>query len=284
MAAIDTRRSRDARDRPATAGTSMDVAHAPAAGTQIQRHRTTKRPIRRGRVGNAVVMSLAFGLIATMAIPAYAFAPNAADAAFAATQSTELSKTQEQAVDVDAGSATLTVARDGFTATTPEELAAAAAEVAASAAAAAAEARRIEVSSQLTTYATSYSGPSAADYLASPTYPDFDLAKVYNVATQYLGTPYVYGGATPAGFDCSGFIMYVYAQFGISLPHSSVGQAAAGTRIAIEDAVPGDLVIMPGHDGFYAGNGNILHAPYTGQSVRVQPIWTSDFYIVRIGI
>jgi cell wall-associated NlpC family hydrolase len=247
-----------------------------------------KRTIRRGKVGNVVVMSLAFGLMATVSIPAYAFAPNADDSAFSATKSTTLSKTNAQAVEVDAGSATLTVARDGFTATTPEELAAAAAvaaaEVAAVEAAAAAEARRIEVSSQLTTYATSYSGPSAADYLANPTYPEFDLASVYNVAAQYQGTPYVYGGATPAGFDCSGFIMYVYAQFGISLPHSSNGQAAAGTRIAIEDAVPGDLVIMPGHDGFYAGNGNILHAPYTGQNVRVQPIWTSDYYIVRIGI
>ena len=47
---------------------------------------------------------------------------------------------------------------------------------------------------------------------------------------------------------------------------------------------PGDLVIMPGHDGFYAGNGMILHAPYEGASVRVQPIWSSDYYIVRIGI
>ncbi|MFC5928328.1 NlpC/P60 family protein [Cryobacterium melibiosiphilum] len=279
MAALDTRRSRREQGR-----TAIALQSAPAAGTQVQPHKTMKRTIRRGKVGNVVVMSLAFGLMATLSIPAYAFAPDAADSAFAATESTELTKTQAQAVEVDAGSATLTVARDGFTATTPEELAAAAAEVAASEAAAAAEARRIEVSSQLTTYATSYSGPSAADYLANPTYPDFDLASVYNVASQYQGTPYVYGGATPAGFDCSGFIMYVYAQFGISLPHSSNGQAAAGTRIAIEDAVPGDLVIMPGHDGFYAGNGNILHAPYTGQSVRVQPIWTSDYYIVRIGI
>jgi hypothetical protein len=156
-----------------------------------------KRTIRRGKVGNVVVMTLAFGLMATLSIPAYAFAPNAGDSAFAATESTKLTKTNAQAVEVDAGSATLTVARDGFTATTPEELAAAAsaaaAEVAAVEAAAAAEARRIEVSSQLTTYATSYSGPSAADYLASPTYPDFDLASVYNVAAQYQGTPYVYG-------------------------------------------------------------------------------------------
>jgi cell wall-associated NlpC family hydrolase len=78
--------------------------------------------------------------------------------------------------------------------------------------------------------------------------------------------------------------MYVYAQFGVSMPHSSTGQGAMGTRISEADAQPGDLVIMPGHDGFYAGNGMILHAPYEGASVRVQPIWTSDYYIVRIGI
>ncbi|WP_241992058.1 C40 family peptidase [Cryobacterium lyxosi] len=236
---------------------------------------------RRGGIGNIVVMTLATGLVATMALPAYAFAPGSKDVSFKATESTEMSKTQAQAVEVDAQAATVSVAREGFTATTPEELAAAAA---ATVAAAAAETRRVEVAAQMTTYAASYSGPSVAEFLANPTYPNFDLASVFNVASQYQGTPYVYGGATPAGFDCSGFIMYVYAQFGISLPHSSVGQAAAGTKISIEDAVPGDLVIMDGHDGFYAGNGNILHAPYTGQSVRIQPIWTSDYYIVRIGI
>lgn len=236
---------------------------------------------RRGGIANIVVMTLATGLVATMALPAYAFAPGSKDASFKATESTEMSKAQPQAVEVDAQAATVSVAREGFTATTPEELAAAAA---ASAAAAAAEVRRVEVAAQMTSYAASYSGPSAADYLANPAYPNFDLASVFNVASQYQGVPYVFGGATPAGFDCSGFIMYVYAQFGISLPHSSVGQGAAGTRISIEDAVPGDLVIMNGHDGFYAGNGNILHAPYTGQKVRIQPIWTSDYYIVRIGI
>ena len=229
-------------------------------------------------------MSLAFGLMATMAIPAYAFAPQAEDSAFAATETTERTKAEAQGLEVDAAAAPVTVARDGFTATTPEEIAAAQAATAAAEAAAAAEARRAEVSTQLASYATSYAGPSAADYLAAPAYPDVNLAAVFNVASQYQGVPYVYGGATPAGFDCSGFIMYVYAQFGISLPHSANGQAAAGTRISIEDAVPGDLVIMPGHDGFYAGNGNILHAPYTGQNVRIQPIWTSDYYIVRIGI
>ncbi|HSP74657.1 MAG TPA: C40 family peptidase [Cryobacterium sp.] len=135
----------------------------------------------------------------------------------------------------------------------------------------------------MSSYAASYSGPSSAEYLAAPAYPNVDLASVYSVASGYQGVPYVYGGATPAGFDCSGFVMYVYAQFGISLPHSSTGQAAAGTRIPVSQAQPGDLVIMDGHDGFYAGNGNILHAPYEGASVRVQPIWTSSYYIVRLG-
>jgi peptidoglycan DL-endopeptidase CwlO len=226
-------------------------------------------------------MSLAAGLVATVALPAYAFAPGSEQTQFGATQSTKLAKTGEQSVRVAAQAATVSVARDGFTATSPEELAA---RAAAAAAAAAAEVRRQQVAAQMTSYAASYSGPSVADYLASPPYPNFDLASVYNVASQYQGVPYVYGGATPAGFDCSGFVMYVYAQFGISLPHSSTGQGAAGTRISEADAQPGDLVIMSGHDGFYAGNGNILHAPYEGASVRVQPLWTSDYYIVRLGI
>ena len=59
-------------------------------------------------------------------------------------------------------------------------------------------------------------------------------------------------------------------------------QSPGERRISVDQAVPGDLVVMPGHIGFYAGNGQILHAPYTGTVVRVQPIWTSDYYIVRI--
>lgn len=243
-----------------------------------------KRSPRRGVLGHIVVMSIAAGLVATVALPAYAFAPGSEQTRFGATESTKLAKTGEQSVKVAAQAATVSVARDGFTATTREELAARAAAAAAAVAAAAAEARRQEVAAQMTSYAAAYSGPSVADYLASPPYPNFDLASVYNVALQYQGVPYVYGGATPAGFDCSGFVMYVYAQFGISLPHSSTAQGAAGTRISLADAQPGDLVIMSGHDGFYAGNGNILHAPYEGASVRVQPLWTSDYYIVRLGI
>ena len=228
-------------------------------------------------------MSSSGAVVATMAIPAYAFAPSEGD--HGATATTALTQSGAQSVAVAAQAATVSVARDGFTATTPEELAAAAAAAATAAAeAVAAEERRQEAAAAMTTYAASYSGPSTADYLAAPAYPSFDLASVFSVAMQYEGVPYVYGGATPAGFDCSGFIMYVYAQFGISLPHSSTGQGSAGTQIPVSEAQPGDLVIMDGHDGFYAGDGNILHAPYEGASVRVQPIWTSSYTIVRLGI
>jgi cell wall-associated NlpC family hydrolase len=236
-----------------------------------------KRSRRNSTVGSVVMMTLATGLVATLALPAYAFSPSETDGSFAATDTTELTKSGEQAVAVDDAAATVTVAQDAFAATPQSEIDAAEA-------AEAAEATRAAAAASMTTYAAAYTGPSAADYLASAAYPSFSLSSVYNVALQYQGVPYVYGGATPAGFDCSGFVMYVYAQFGISLPHSSTGQGAAGTRIALADAQPGDLVIMDGHDGFYAGNGNILHAPYEGASVRVQPIWTSDYYIVRLGI
>ena len=78
--------------------------------------------------------------------------------------------------------------------------------------------------------------------------------------------------------------MYVYAQFGISLPHSVTGTAAMGTAISNDAALPGDIVIMDGHNGIYMGGGMILDAPDVGRSVMMRPIWTSDYYIVRIGI
>jgi peptidoglycan DL-endopeptidase CwlO len=219
-------------------------------------------------------MTIAAGIVGTLAIPAYAFAPGSEGPQFGTSAETALTKAQAQSVEVTDDVIAAPVTKDGFAATTGAEIAAAAE----------AEAARQAAEAQMASYAASYSGPSVSELLASPPYPNFDLASVYNVATQYIGVPYVYGGATPAGFDCSGFVMYVYAQFGVSMPHSSTSQGAMGTRISEADAVPGDLVIMDGHDGFYAGNGMILHAPYEGASVRIQPIWTSDYYIVRIGI
>ena len=131
-----------------------------------------------------------------------------------------------------------------------------------------------------------YSGPTADDYLLNPPFPTYNTEKVMQVSAKYVGVPYVFGGETPAGFDCSGYVMFVFSQFGISLPHSVNGQARLGKIIKPEDALPGDLVIMNdhSHDGIYAGNGMFYHAPLRGDKVKLAPIFTPNHYFVRLGI
>jgi peptidoglycan DL-endopeptidase CwlO len=93
-----------------------------------------------------------------------------------------------------------------------------------------------------------------------------------SIALQYLGVPYVYGGASPTGFDCSGLVMYVYARLGISLPHYTVAQWNATQPVA--SPAPGDLVFFDGlgHVGIYIGNGQMVDAPHTGSVVRIDSI------------
>lgn len=90
-----------------------------------------------------------------------------------------------------------------------------------------------------------------------------------SIALQYLGVPYRWGGASPSGFDCSGLVMYVYARLGISLPHYTVAQWNATTRIS--SPAPGDLVFFNGlgHVGIYIGGGRFVDAPHTGSVVRI---------------
>lgn len=238
--------------------------------------RSTPRPRRstlRGTALNISVMAVATGLVATLALPGYAVNPAAnADGVEAAEAMAQLRSTQSQSLTVEAETAQ-TVSRDQFTATSEEELAAAQA-------AEAAAARRAELAA---TY-TAYSGPTAQDFLAAPP-ASYSQSAVVNIGLQYVGTPYQYGGTTPAGFDCSGFTAYVFAQVGISLPHSVSGQASMGTKISRADAVPGDLVVLNDHShiGIYMGNGAILDAPYPGKTVQARPLWTDAYYIVRIG-
>jgi cell wall-associated NlpC family hydrolase len=108
-------------------------------------------------------------------------------------------------------------------------------------------------------------------------------ASVVSIAMRYIGVPYVWGGTTPAGFDCSGFTSYVYAQVGIDLPRTSSAQRYAGTVVSWADAEPGDLIWSPGHIAIYAGDGMQIEAPVPGKSVRYTSIWQSGPTFIRVG-
>lgn len=96
---------------------------------------------------------------------------------------------------------------------------------------------------------------------------------VVEYAKQFIGIKYVYGGSSPStGFDCSGFTSYVYKNFGVSLPHSSGGQASVGTAVSKENLALGDLVIYSGHVAIYVGGGQVIHAPRPGKTVCIVPL------------
>ena len=108
---------------------------------------------------------------------------------------------------------------------------------------------------------------------------------IVNTAKKYLGVPYVWGGTSPKGFDCSGLVQYVCSQNGISVPRVAASQKGAGKSVSRANLQPGDLVFFGNggrisHVGIYVGNGNMIHAPQTGDVVKISSI-NSSYRVAR---
>jgi cell wall-associated NlpC family hydrolase len=130
---------------------------------------------------------------------------------------------------------------------------------------------------------SSSSPPPANTSPIAPPPPSSAGARAVAVAMQYLGVPYRWGGASPSGFDCSGLVMYAFAQAGVGLPHSSYAQYGMGSPVPRSDLQPGDLVFFDGlgHVGIYVGGGSFIHAPHTGTVVQISSLsgWYASAYV-----
>jgi cell wall-associated NlpC family hydrolase len=95
--------------------------------------------------------------------------------------------------------------------------------------------------------------------------------RVANIALRYLGIPYRWAGASPSGFDCSGFVMFVYGRVGVALPHNSTQLWSRGRRVGLSRLAPGDVVFFNGlsHVGIYMGSGRFVHSPHSGDVVKI---------------
>jgi hypothetical protein len=114
-------------------------------------------------------------------------------------------------------------------------------------------------------------------------------SQAVSLVERFLGVPYVWGGATPAGFDCSGLVMYVYGLLGIRLPHYSGYQWFAGPHVPRDELQPGDVVFFhpstngPQHEGMYIGAGEFIHAPHTGDVVKVSSLYDTQYALSYVG-
>jgi cell wall-associated NlpC family hydrolase len=130
---------------------------------------------------------------------------------------------------------------------------------------------------------TASSGAVSSDPAPVISAPPSRYGGVVGIAMQFLGTPYVYGGSSPSGFDCSGFVMYVFSKIGVSLPHNAAAQYGYGTPVSRSQLQPGDLVFFNGlgHNGIYIGGGSFIHSPHTGDVVKISSIsgWYSSTWV-----
>lgn len=145
-----------------------------------------------------------------------------------------------------------------------------------------AEQRRLEAEARSRLASQPSSPPPAAQ---APTgAPPSQYGGVVGIAMQYLGIPYRWGGSSPStGFDCSGFVMYVYSQVGVSLPHNAAMQYGYGSPVSRSELQAGDLVFFNGlgHNGIYIGGGQFIHSPHTGDVVKISSLtgWYASTYV-----
>lgn len=232
------------------------------SGRFIVRRRVGKSDRHRNWMRRAAMLASA-GVMGAFALPAYAYNPEvSAMVGFSTTNPALYANSSEFQQLVVSAVNTFKLARGNYSSTD------------------AAEVQRQEILNGVRTY----SGLTAEDYLANPAYKNINASKVLEVAAKYVGTPYVFGGITPAGFDCSGYVAFVFSQFGVALPHSVHGQNRLGQLVKEADALPGDLVVFDdlSHDGIYAGNGNFYHSPRPGDTVKLAPIFTPNVHFVRL--
>ena len=241
----------------------------PSAGNRIVRQ-APKTSVFRRKLTSYATMAVSAGVITTFGLPAYAFSPDiAAQAAFTTASAGDFVD-GEDTQDFTVGA----LVKATFVSTEAKYKTGSASAI---------------IYRQTIKDYIKWNGPTAADWIANPKYPRMSPDLIMKVAAQYVGTPYVFGGENPRGFDCSGYVKYVFSQFGIPMHHSVTGQAymvemGLAVKVKREDARPGDLVILNNysHDGIYAGNGQMYHAPRRGDDVKLAPIFTDAYYLIRV--
>ncbi len=253
------------------------LAAAALAGRQVVGPRARRRHT--GPAVSAVtVMSVSAAIVATVALPSYGVHPSALHPGGLRMDAV---RPEPQSFVVSAAAGPVAAVRDPIGATTMEELYAVRAKE--RALADAKQAALAAAAAGLPVRLTPAAGPEpllvAAAVPAGA--PPAEPGSIVDIARRYLGVRYIFGGASPAGFDCSGLVMFVYSTVGIPLPHSSLRQGANGTRVG--EPVPGDLIVIDGgnHIGIYSGDGYMIDAPMPGRVVNERPIYTSNHFFVR---
>jgi cell wall-associated NlpC family hydrolase len=122
---------------------------------------------------------------------------------------------------------------------------------------------------------------AAPDAAPVPTVRD-QGSELADFAEQFVGSRYRWGGASPAGFDCTGFVMWIFSQFGVALPHNESGQLDSGPRVGPDDLQPGDVLVFANtyraglsHTGIYVGDGQFVHAADERHGVVISNLWDS---------